>query len=98
VIEARLLYPWDGIVGSAALPAVVVLALCVMVNVVKPSDVPKHLGEIVGVVILLIMLPAIIGSLWNSMTLGQHLGITSIFVAIIFLTSATRRKSTKARH
>ncbi len=69
-----------------------------MVSAVKPGDAPRHLGVIVGVVILLIMLPAIIISLWNSMTLGQHLGIATIFIAIIFLISATRRKSRKERH
>jgi Ca2+/Na+ antiporter len=98
MIEARLLSAWDGLVGSVALIAIIVLGLCVMVSAVKPSDVPRHLGTIVGVVILLIILPAIIVSLWNSMTLGQHLGIATIFLAIIFLISATRRKSAKARH
>lgn len=57
-----------------------------------------HLGVIVGVVILLVMLPAIIISLWNSMSLGQHLGIATFFIAIIFLISATQRESGKARH
>ena len=83
---------------SAALIAIIVLALCVMVTAVKPGDVPRHLGVIVGIVILLIMLPAIIVSLWNSMTLGQHLGIATIFIAIVFLISATRRKSRKTSH
>ena len=83
--------------GSAALIAIIVLGLCVMVSVVKPSEVRRHLGVIVGVAILLIMLPAIIVSLWNSMTFGQHLGIAAIFIAIIFLISAPRQKSGKAR-
>ena len=97
-METRLLSAWDGLVGSAALIAIIVLALYVMVRAVKLGDVPRHLGVIAGIVILLITLPAIIISLWNSMTLGQHLGIASIFIAIIFLISATRRKSRKARH
>ena len=98
MIETRLLSLWGGLVGSAALIAIIVLALCVMVSAVKPGDAPRHLGVIVGVVIMLIMLPAIIISLWNSMTLGQYLGIATIFIAIIFLISTTRRKSRKERH
>ena len=65
VIETRLFSLWDGLVGSAALIAIVIFALCVMVGAVKPGDVPRHLGVIVGIVILLIMLPAII---WGSGT------------------------------
>jgi heme A synthase len=98
VIETRLFSLWDGLVGSAALIAIIILALCVMVRAVKPGEAPRHLGVIIGIVILLIVLPAIIVSLWNSMTLGQHLGIAAILVAIIFLISATHRKSRKARH
>jgi hypothetical protein len=98
VIETRLLCLWDGLVGSAALIAIIVLALCVMVTAVRLKDLPWHLSVIVGIVILLIMLPAIIISLWNSMTLGQHLGVATIFIAIIFLIGATRRKSRKATH
>jgi hypothetical protein len=44
---------------------IIILALCVTVCAVKPSDVPRHLGLIVGIAILLIMLPTIIASLWN---------------------------------
>ncbi len=97
-METRLLSLWDGLVGSAALIAIIALALCVMVSAVKLGDVPRHLGVIVGVVILLLMLPAIIVSLWNSMTLGQHLGIATIFIAIILLISAAHRKPRKTRH
>jgi Ca2+/Na+ antiporter len=97
VVETRLLSLWDGLVGSAALIAIIILALCVMVSAVKLGDALRRLGVIVGVVILLIMLPAIILSLWNSMTLWQHLGIAAICIAIIFLISALRRKSVKAR-
>lgn len=57
--------------GSAALIAIILLALCVIVSAVKLGSVPRHLCVIVGIVILLIMSPAIIVSLWNSMTLGS---------------------------
>ncbi len=45
---------WTGIVESAALLAIVILALGVMVHTVKPSDALKSLGTILGIVALLI--------------------------------------------
>lgn len=97
MIETRLFSLWDGLVGSAALIAIIILALSVIVSAIKVGDVPRHLGVIVGIMILLIMLPAIIVSLWNSMTLGQHLGIATTLIAIVFLIGATR-KSRKTSH
>lgn len=98
MIEARIFSVWDGLVGSAALIAIIILALCVMVNTVEPSDAPRHLSVIVGVAIMLIMLPAAIVALWSSMTVGQHLGIAMIVIAIIFLISTAQRKSRNTRH
>lgn len=98
MIETRVLSIWDGLVGSGALIALVVLALSVMVRAVKLEEVPRHLAVTTGIVILLIMLPAIIVSVWNLMTLEQHLGVATIFIATIFLISATQWKSRKARH
>jgi Ca2+/H+ antiporter len=82
VIEARLLYPGDNLLGSIAFIAIIILGLCVMVGAVKREDVFRYLGAIVGVVILLIVLPAIIATLRNSMTFVQHLGI-ALFVILI---------------
>ena len=97
MIETRLLSAWDGLVGSAALIAIIVLAFCVMVRVVKPEEIPRHVGVIVAIVILLIMLPAIIVSLWNGMSFGQHLGITALGVAIVFLLGSSRRRPTNSK-
>ena len=100
-METRLLSLWDGLVGSAALIAIIVLALCVMVSAVKLGDVPRHLGVIVGIVILLIMLPAIILGLWNAMSFGQHLEIVALVLMIAFLFGVLgkekRRRSGRAR-
>jgi len=98
VIESRLLSVWDDLVGSTALTATIILALCVMVGAVKREDVLRNLGMIIGILILLIMLPAIIVALWHAMSFEQHLGIATIFTALILLLSATHRKSRKARH
>jgi O-antigen/teichoic acid export membrane protein len=98
MIEARLLSAWDGFIGTAALFAIIALGFCVMVRVVGPGDILRHLGVIVGIAILLVMLPAIIVELWHSMTFGQHIEITTGLVAIIVLITAAARKSRKERH
>jgi hypothetical protein len=101
VIEARLLSVWDGLVGSAAFIAIIILALCVMVGAVKREDILRHLGVIVGNVILLIMLPAVILGLWNAMSFRQHLGIVALVLMIAFLFGVLRkerrRRSGRAR-
>ena len=50
MIETRLLSLWDALVGSAALLAIIVLALCVMVGAVKLEDIPRQRGVIVNII------------------------------------------------
>ena len=97
MIESKLLSGWDGVVGSAALIAIIVLALSIMVGAVKARETPRHIAVIASFAILLVMLPAIIVSLWNSMTVGQHLGIAALLIAIIVLISVTHGKARNAR-
>lgn len=98
MIGETLMRGWAGIVESAALLAIVVLALGVMVRAVKLGDAMKYLGAIVGVVILLVMLPQIIVSLWLSMSLWQHLGIAVVIVlAFLLLNERGRRSKTRSR-
>ena len=93
MIEAGFFYAWDQLVESAAFLAIIILAFCVMVSAVKLADAPRRLGLIVGVAILLIMLPAIIISLWNSMSIVQQLGIVVIVVATLVLLRSACQKS-----
>ena len=97
MIGARIFSVWDGLVGSVALIAIIVLAFCVMVGAVKAGDVPRHLGVIVAVGILLIMLPAIIFGLWSAMSVGQHFGIFVLGVVVCFLLSAISRRHTREK-
>jgi len=92
MIEARLLFVWDGLMGAAGLLAMILFAFCVMVGAVKQEDVLRHLGVILGFVILLIMLPATIVSIWNSMTVLQHLGIATLGIASILLFCESHRR------
>ncbi len=97
MIESRLFSAWDGLVGSVALIAIIVLALSVMVRFVKLGDVLRHLGVILVGAILLVMLPAIIASLWTSMTLTQHLGIIFLGVMMLLLFGTSRRRPSHGR-
>src|ERR1700678_2608162 len=82
MIETNLMRSWAGIVESVALFALTILAIGLIVSAVKLSDVMKHLGTILGVVILLLMLPAIMASAWASMSYWQHLGIVILGILI----------------
>lgn len=97
MIAARSLSMWNGLVGSVALIAIAVLALCVMMHVVKLGDVLRHIGVIVGVAISLVILPATIAGLWSTMSFGQRLGITALCVGIVILFDRSQRRPTGAR-
>jgi hypothetical protein len=99
MIDARLLSTWDCVVGTTGRIAIVVLGLGVMVRVVVPQDVLRHLGSVVGIAILLVTLPAIISSLWASMSLAEHLGVAAIIIlAIMAFGNGPKQKSKHTRH
>jgi hypothetical protein len=82
MIETNFMRAWAGIVESVAIIAIAILAIGLMVNAVKPSDAARHLGAILGIVILLLMLPAIIASAWSVMSFWQHLGLAMLGITI----------------
>jgi len=96
MIEMNLLRGWTGIVESAALLAIIVLAVAVMVRAVTPSEAIRHLGAVLCLVILLIMLPAILMSAWDSMSFLQHLGIIALLLIVAF-SLIGKRQATKRR-
>ena len=93
MIGNRLLSTWDALVGSAAIIAIILLAFSVMVNAEKGKEALRRGCALIGVAILLVMLPAIIASLWNAMSFGQHLGIATSLIALFLalLQIGTRR-------
>lgn len=95
-MEARFISAWDAVVISAALIAMIVLALRLMVRAAKLEDIPRHIGVIVGFVIALTILPAVILSLWNALSVAQRLGIAALCLGIIFLLEALQRKPRNA--
>jgi hypothetical protein len=82
MVETNLMRGWAGIVESAALFALIVLALGLIVSAVKPEEFAKHLGTILGMTILLLMLPAILVNAWSSMSHWQRVGIVILGILI----------------
>jgi Ca2+/Na+ antiporter len=98
VIASRLLSAWDAVLGSAALLAIIILTLSLMVGAVPPRDAPRHLGVILGIVILLVMLPAIVLSSWNSLDPFQQAGIVFLGIVVAYLLTKRGGGSKRARH
>ena len=95
MIETNLMLGWAGIVESVALVAIAILAVGVIVREVKPSDIGRHLGSILCIVILLLMLPAIMMNIWSTMSYWQHLGIAILVIMIGLSLRAVRQSSRK---
>jgi len=75
----------DGIarlVGSVAAIAIILTALGLMVGIVKPAEAFKRIGVIVGIVILLMMLPAVLVNAWSSMSLWCRLGLAAVGIMV----------------
>ena len=96
-MASRVLSAWDDLIGSAAAVAIIILALCVMVAVVKREDALRHLGLVIGAVILLTILPSIVLELWNALSFRQQFGFVAVCIAILLLVNAIRRISSSAR-
>jgi hypothetical protein len=96
VVETNLMPGWAEIVESFALFAIAILAIGLIVSAVKPSEVVKHLGTILCIVILLLVLPAIMVTAWASMSYWQHLGIVILGI-MIGLSLWALRESRKKR-
>jgi len=90
MLETNFMRGWAGIVGSVALVAIAILATGLIVSAVKASDVARHLGTILCIVILLLMLPAIMAAAWSSMSYWQHFGIVILGIMIGLLLRALR--------
>ena len=82
MIKLSLLYCWMSLLGSLAVIAIVLTAIACMLCIVKPADVPTRAAVILGVVILLIMLPAVVVGAWQGMSLWQQIALVAIGVGI----------------
>lgn len=73
-VETNLMHGWTEIVKLTVLIAMAIFAIGLILSAVTLSDVLKHLGKIISIVILLLVLPAIMVNLWSTVSYWQHLG------------------------
>jgi hypothetical protein len=90
MIKTDLMRGGAGIVESVALVTITILAIGLILSTLKPSDVARHLGTVLFVVILLLVLPAILVTAWCSMSNWQHLGIFILGILIVLSLRALR--------
>lgn len=80
--ESNFMQGWVAIAGSFATIALVLTAFGLMLSIVKPSDALRRVASILGIVMLLMVLPAILVNIWKALSLWQRLGLATIGIAI----------------
>lgn len=75
--EFNLMHGWTHVVESIAVVGIVVASFGVMLGIVKPANTLKHVGTILGIVLLLLTLPTIVVSAWSAMSVWQKIGLAA---------------------
>ncbi len=73
---------WVTLAGSIATIALILTAFGLMLRIVKPAGVLGRVAAILGVVMLLMALPAILVSVWSAMSLWQRLALAATWIGI----------------
>ena len=87
-------FAWVSLTQSLAIIALILTAFGFMLGIVKPADALRRVGAILGVVMLLMVLPAVLVDLWSGMSLWQRLTLAAIVLGICLL-KRPRRESRK---
>ncbi len=82
---------WLSILQFLASVGIVVVAFGLMFGMLKPSDALKHIGAILGIVIVLMLLPGIVVSAWRAIPVWQRFGLGALLV-LVWITRAELRK------
>jgi membrane-anchored protein YejM (alkaline phosphatase superfamily) len=86
---------WATFAGSLAIIALILTAFGLMLGIVKPADVPKRIGAILGIVIVLIFIPSILVSAWSGMSLWQQIAFIVIGIGAFRWLSPRRHSGNK---
>jgi hypothetical protein len=73
---------WVAFAGSLAMIALILTAFGLMLGIVKPADALRRVAAILGIVMLLMVLPAVLVNLWSGMSLWQWLGLAVIGLVV----------------
>jgi Zn-dependent protease with chaperone function len=78
--RSNFMQGWLALTESLATIALILTAFGIMLGIVKPADVPKRVGAILGIVIVLMLIPGILVSAWESLSLWQRIGLAMLGV------------------
>jgi Ca2+/Na+ antiporter len=73
---------WVALTGSIAMIALILTALGLMLCIVKPADALRRVAAILGIVMLLMVLPAVLVNVWTAMSLWQRLTLAAIVICV----------------
>jgi hypothetical protein len=79
---SNFMQAWVALTGSLAMIAIILTALGLMVGVVKPADAARHLGAILGMVIVLMFAPGLVMSAWSGLSPWQQIGLIAIGIGV----------------
>jgi hypothetical protein len=80
--KSNFMHDWVALLGSLAMIALILTALGLMVGTVKPADAVKHIGAILGIVIVLMLTPGILANAWSGMSLWQQIALVTIGIGL----------------
>jgi hypothetical protein len=83
---------WLTLTGTLAIIALILTAFGIMLGIVKPADVPKRIGAILGIVVALMLAPGILAGVWSAMSLWQQIGLVAVGVVVWQLRRPRRRQ------
>jgi hypothetical protein len=75
-------HAWVTLIQSLAAIALILTAFGLMLGIVKPADALKHVGVVLGMVIVLMLIPNILMNLWSAISLWQWIGLAVIGIVI----------------
>ena len=88
---------WVALAGSFTMIALILTAFGLMLGIVKPADALKRVAAILGVIMLLMVLPAVLVSIWSGMSLWQRLALAAIGFAVWHWRRPRRQTNNKSR-
>ena len=88
----NFMHDWVTLMGSLAMGALILTAFGLMLGIVKPADALRRVGAILGAVVLLMVIPVTLVSIWSSMSLWQRLALAAIGIGIWQWTQRKQRR------
>ena len=79
---SNFMHGWVALAGSLAMIALILTAFGLMLGIVKPADALKRVAAIVGIVMLFMVIPAVLVSIWSGMSLWQRLGLAALGIVV----------------